>query len=338
MRRIAIPQDGVDCACLQMLVFTAGLWTDWLIVIVIFVWIAIRVVEPFSLKGGQLLRDDAIGVGILTFVVNLALIFAWRILAGLEQAGDRGVWVSCSGRLQDVLSGRIDERRAVSSQACFCEQIQPPVVFFHFVVKARGNDSGVLALRLCRWSPVEICGSRRMSGLFHRSRCCRRCRRWHICMLPQHSYFHDFSDLEICLSDLGYGVGIAPVAVAVLVATVGFAIFSFRRARDAIFCGDCGRCRDFGNLVFDDRYDTRNSSFRRSVAKSVHWGLSSAGIPNTPTWSSRRSSRSRRCRMKRDFPKAGVSLCGCRQGPSRTSRGMYAFHSISLWSRTRTIN
>ena len=75
---------------LQMMVFSIGLWTDWLFVVLIAVWIAIRAIEYFlGIKGAISVRR-VVGLACIVLLSNLSLLSAWRVLAGIEQNNNSG--------------------------------------------------------------------------------------------------------------------------------------------------------------------------------------------------------------------------------------------------------
>jgi hypothetical protein len=250
---------------LQMIVFTAGLWTDWLMVIVIFVWIAMRIVEHLLLERSAISAWRAIGLAILTFVINLALIFAWRILAGLEQAGDLGVL----GELQRTVykffyRAGLTNEDAVSSQDFFLQLKFNLLSYFSIslrqleILMAASLLCVLLALALSKlvrlrdavWPLASLAPLAALPPVAY------------LCLLPQHAYYHDFTILKFAIPIAVLVLALAPAAVAAVVATVADLHFQLpARGREVIFSiVACGTA--ISGIYFSmTRYDTAQQHF-----------------------------------------------------------------------------
>jgi hypothetical protein len=256
----------------QMLVFTAGLWTDWLFVVLIFVWSGIRVVEPLFVERGAIAAWRSIGLGALTSIVNLVLIFAWSISAGLDQSGNLTIWNELSRTAYKMVyrAGLTNEDPITADG--FFEQINSDFISYFSIrlwqfalvlsVSLLCVLVVVVTFRKTRfaahvWPLASLAALSALPPLMH------------ICMLPQHSYFHEFSILKFVFPLSLAVLTLAPAAVAVFLA--GISKVSFRlppRAVSAAFCMIAGGAAISGIWFSMTRYGAPQQHF-----PPIHGGI-----------------------------------------------------------------
>jgi hypothetical protein len=266
---------SIALAC-QMLVFTAGLWTDWLFVLVIFVWLAIRVVEPLFVARGAIAASRSCGLASLTFIVNLALIIAWSISAGIDQSGDGTVWSELRriGYKMIYRAGLTNEDPITPRG--FFQQIND-YFFLYFSIYLWQFLLVVSASLLCVLVTLITCRKTRFAAhvwpLASLAALSTLPPVMHICMLPQHSFFHEFSILKFVFPLSLTVLTLAPAAVAVLVAAVFKARFRFSsRTAGAAFCIIAGGAVISGIWFSMTRYDAPQHHF-----PPIHGGIGTLG-------------------------------------------------------------
>ena len=205
---------------LQCLVFTVGLWTDWLFVVWFVVWTALRLAEPlFGITGAISVRR-AVCLGAGVFLANLALIFAWRVQAGIDQSDHYGIvdeilrtidrFVYRSGATDDSLTmaaflDRIDfylvSYFAIDRVEFFELFIASVLSFFAAVILASKFAKSALL-----WPLVSVVTLSTVPVVVH------------LALLPHHAFYHDFTILKFAFPVALLVLTLAPTAAAVLFA------------------------------------------------------------------------------------------------------------------------
>ena len=205
---------------LQFLVLTVGLWTDWLFVVWFVVWTALRLAEPlFGIRGAISVRRS-VCLGGAVFLANLALIFAWRVQAGIDQSDHYGIvdeilrtidrFVYRSGATDDSLTmaaflDRIDfylaSYFAIDRVEFFELFIASVLSFFAAVILASKFAKSALL-----WPLVSVVTLSTVPVVVH------------LALLPQHAFYHDFTILKFAFPLALLVLTLAPAAAAVLFA------------------------------------------------------------------------------------------------------------------------
>jgi hypothetical protein len=203
---------------LQMVVFTIGLWIDWLFVVLFLVWLALRIVEPLLGIRGAVSARRAVCVGAAVASVNLALIFAWRVQAGIDQSDNYGVGDELLRTFQ-----RFVYRTGVSdssmSMAAYLYKVDVYLAQYFSVtldqlakLLVASSLSIVVAFILVRrfgrasflWPLLSVAALSTVTVVVHFG------------LLPHHTFYHDFTILKFAFPMALLVLTLAPAAVAVL--------------------------------------------------------------------------------------------------------------------------
>ena len=203
---------------LQFLVFTVGLWTDWLFVVLFFVWTALRMAEPlFGIRGAiSARRSVRLGGGV--FLANLMLIIAWRVQAGIDQSDNYGI-VDEIIRTVDRFVYRSGVADNSMTMAAFLDRIHLYLASY-FAINTAQFLKIFIASALSFFAAVILTRKFARSALL-----------WpltsvvtlstapvvvHLALLPQHAFYHDFTILKFAFPLALLVLTLAPAAAAVL--------------------------------------------------------------------------------------------------------------------------
>jgi hypothetical protein len=217
---------------LQCLVFTVGLWTDWLFVVWFVVWTALRLAEPlFGITGAISVRR-AVCLGAGVFLANLALIFAWRVQAGIDQsdhygiadeilrAVDRFVYRSGAADNSLTMAAFFDRMNfylasyfAINKVEFFKLFIASVLSFFAAVILASKFAKPALL-----WPLTSVVTLSTVPVVVH------------LALLPHHAFYHDFTILKFAFPVALLVLTLAPTAAAVLFAKMSERYFGLSPA------------------------------------------------------------------------------------------------------------
>jgi hypothetical protein len=217
---------------LQFLVFTIGLWTDWLFVVWFVVWTALRLAEPlFGITGAISVRR-AVCLGAGVFLANLALIFAWRVQAGIDQSDHYGIadeilravdrFVYRSGATDNSLTMAAFFDRmnfylasyfAINKVEFFKLFIASVLSFFAAVILASKFAKPALL-----WPLTSVVTLSTVPVVVH------------LALLPHHAFYHDFTILKFAFPVALLVLTLAPTAAAVLFAKMSERYFGLSPA------------------------------------------------------------------------------------------------------------
>jgi hypothetical protein len=214
------PQIAKAALALQMVVFTFCLWTDQNFIVLGIAWIGVRWLERRLKIKSAVSAGRAMMVGTATFVSNVALIVAWRILAGSEEAGQFALVEEWSRTLS-----KFQARSAMSADAPTMAMITNRVdayLKFYFAIDlqllvfllAASALCLVLAFLMSRklgateffWPLTSVA----MLASFPIS--------FYFFALPQYDYFHDFPSAKLAIPIALLILTLTPAAVSVLLA------------------------------------------------------------------------------------------------------------------------
>lgn len=226
------PRIARAALVLQLLVFTVGLWTDWLFVVWFVVWTALRLAEPlFGITGAISVRRS-VCLGGAVFLANLVLIFAWRVQAGIDQSDHYGI-VDEILRTVDRFVYRSGATDNSLTMAVFFDRMNfylagyfaiNKVEFFKlFIASALSCFAAVilvskLAKSALLWPLTSVVTLSTVPVVVH------------LALLPHHAFYHDFAILKFAFPLALLILTLAPAAAAVLFAKMSESYFGLSPA------------------------------------------------------------------------------------------------------------
>jgi hypothetical protein len=208
---------------LQMVVFTIGLWTDWLMTITVFVWIALRLAaRSFGVKEAVSAYRSA-GLAAAVMAANFVLIFAWRILAALDQSSDSTVPAELYRTFYKLIyraglttEDPITVQMFLSHLAIYLTTYFSVRVFhLVFFLFASALSIGMTFYLLRRiglasfiWPVMSLAVLSTVPAVAY------------LCLLPQHAYFHDFSIVKFAMPLSLVVMALLPMTTAIFFAKV----------------------------------------------------------------------------------------------------------------------
>jgi hypothetical protein len=206
---------------LQLVVFTIGLWTEWLFVILFFVWVTIRIVEPRLGIAGAISARRAVRMGGAVILINLILIFAWRLRAGIDQSDNYGIADEFIRTVYRFLYRAGATTQDTITMPAFLDRIHLYLVsyfaintFQFLLIFFASTLSVFLTLILTRkfersellWPLVSVATLSTVPAFAD------------LALLPQHAFYHDFTMAKFAFPMALLFLTLAPAAVSVFFA------------------------------------------------------------------------------------------------------------------------